>query len=100
MARERPDHTLQATALIDELYLRLVDSGRVTWQDRNHFFAVCARLMRRILTDFARSRHYKKRGVGALPRVPRLEQKISAGLGGVEGSRHTVSRSRNLGQLL
>jgi hypothetical protein len=65
MARERPDHTLKATALIDEVYLRLVDSGRVTWQDRNHFFAVCARLMRRILTDFARSRHYKKRGAGA-----------------------------------
>jgi RNA polymerase sigma factor (TIGR02999 family) len=65
MARERPDHTLQATALIDEVYLRLVDGGRVTWQDRNHFFAVCARLMRRILTDFARSRHYKKRGAGA-----------------------------------
>ncbi len=65
MARERPDHTLQATALIDEVYLRLVDGGRVTWQDRNHFFAVCARLMRRILTDFARSRHYQKRGAGA-----------------------------------
>ena len=65
MARERPDHTLKATALIDEVYLRLVDSGRVTWQDRNHFFAVCARLMRRILTDFARSRHYQKRGAGA-----------------------------------
>lgn len=65
MARERPNHTLQATALIDEVYLRLVDCDRVTWQDRNHFFAVCARLMRRILTDFARSRHYKKRGGGA-----------------------------------
>jgi len=65
MAEERPGHTLQATALIDEVYIRLVDGGRVTWQDRNHFFAVCARLMRRILTDFARSRHYKKRGAGA-----------------------------------
>jgi RNA polymerase sigma-70 factor (ECF subfamily) len=62
MARERPGHTLQATALIDEVYVRLVDCGRVTWQDRNHFFAVCARLMRRILTDFARSRRYLKRG--------------------------------------
>jgi RNA polymerase sigma factor (TIGR02999 family) len=64
MARERPGHTLQATALIDEVYVRLVDGGRVTWQDRSHFFAVCARLMRRILTDFARSRRYKKRGAG------------------------------------
>jgi len=67
MAKERPDHTLQATALIDEVYLRLVDCDRVSWQDRNHFFAVCARLMRRILTDFARSRQYLKRGAGARP---------------------------------
>ncbi len=62
MARERPDHTLQATALIGEVYVRLVDCDNVSWQDRNHFFAVCARLMRRILTDFARSRRYLKRG--------------------------------------
>ena len=61
MALERRNHTLQATALIDEVYVRLVDCDRVSWQDRNHFFAVCARLMRRILTDFARSRHYLKR---------------------------------------
>jgi len=65
MARERPDHTLQATALIDEVYVRLVDCDHVTWQDRNHFFAVCARLMRRILIDFARSRGYLKRGSDA-----------------------------------
>jgi RNA polymerase sigma factor (TIGR02999 family) len=65
MARERSDHTLQATALIDEVYVRLVDCDRVNWQDRNHFFAVCARLMRRILTDFARSRSYVKRGGAA-----------------------------------
>jgi RNA polymerase sigma factor (TIGR02999 family) len=65
MARERPDHTLQTTALINEVYMRLVDFGDVTWQDRAHFFAVCARLMRRILTDFARSRAYLKRGGGA-----------------------------------
>jgi RNA polymerase sigma factor (TIGR02999 family) len=51
--------------LIDEVYLRLVDCDNVSWQDRNHFFAVCARLMRRILTDFARSRRYLKRGGGA-----------------------------------
>jgi RNA polymerase sigma factor (TIGR02999 family) len=67
MSRERVDHTLQATALIDEVYIRLVDCEGVSWQDRNHFFAVCARLMRRILTDFARSRHYLKRGGGAKP---------------------------------
>jgi RNA polymerase sigma factor (TIGR02999 family) len=65
MAQERRDHTLQATALIDEVYVRLVDCSHVSWQDRSHFFAVCARLMRRILTDFARSRQYLKRGAGA-----------------------------------
>lgn len=64
MARERPDHTLQATALIHEVYMRLVDGGSVTWQNRTHFFAVCARLMRRILTDFARARQSQKRGSG------------------------------------
>src|SRR2546422_3309591 len=53
MARERPDHALQTTALVHEVYLRLVDSKQATWQDRAHFFAVSAQLMRRILVDFA-----------------------------------------------
>jgi RNA polymerase sigma-70 factor (ECF subfamily) len=65
MAREESDHTLQTTALINEVYLRLVDLHNMTWQDRAHFFAVCARMMRRILTDFARSRNYQKRGGSA-----------------------------------
>jgi RNA polymerase sigma-70 factor, ECF subfamily len=65
MASERCGHTLQTTALINEVYLRLVDSPQVTWQNRAHFFAICAQLMRRILTDFARSRLYQKRGGGA-----------------------------------
>jgi len=68
MAQERPGHTLQTTALVNEVYLRLVDIREVTWQDRAHFFAVCARLMRRVLTDFARSRGYLKRG-GDSPHV-------------------------------
>jgi RNA polymerase sigma-70 factor, ECF subfamily len=68
MAGERAGHTLQTTALIHETYLRLVDIRRVQWQDRAHFLAVCAQLMRRILIDFARSRGYKKRG-GAVPHV-------------------------------
>jgi RNA polymerase sigma factor (TIGR02999 family) len=68
IARERPGHTLQTTALVNEVYLRLVDIRKLTWQDRAHFFAVCARLMRRVLTDFARSRGYLKRG-GDSPRV-------------------------------
>jgi RNA polymerase sigma-70 factor, ECF subfamily len=65
MAKERVDHTLQTTALVNEVYLRLVDCGQVNWQDRSHFFAVSAQLMRRILIDFARSRDYQKRGGGA-----------------------------------
>jgi RNA polymerase sigma factor (TIGR02999 family) len=62
MRREHLDHTLQTTALINEAYLRLVDLRNVHWQNRAHFFALCARLMRHILVDFARSRHYAKRG--------------------------------------
>jgi RNA polymerase sigma factor (TIGR02999 family) len=68
MAQERPGHVLQTTALVHEVYLRLIDVREVTWQDRAHFLAVCARLMRRVLTDFARSRGYVKRG-GDSPRV-------------------------------
>ena len=67
MAGERPEHTLQATALINEVYLRLVDSPDISWHDRAHFFAICARLMRRILTDFGRSRRRVKRGGEACP---------------------------------
>jgi RNA polymerase sigma factor (TIGR02999 family) len=65
MRRERPDHTLQTTALINEAYLRLVDVRRVQWQDRAHFFAMAARLMRRVLVDHARARSYLKRGGAA-----------------------------------
>jgi RNA polymerase sigma-70 factor, ECF subfamily len=68
MAGEREDHVLQATALVNEVYLRLVDIRRVQWQDRAHFFAMAARLMRRILVDFARAAKNQKRG-GALQRV-------------------------------
>jgi RNA polymerase sigma factor (TIGR02999 family) len=64
MARERPDHTLQATALVNEVYLRLIETDRVQWQNRAHFFAVAARMMRRILVDFARARLNDKRGGG------------------------------------
>jgi len=65
MAAERPDHTLQPTALVNEAYLRLVNLKQMQWQDRAHFFAMAARLMRRILVDVARSRGYQKRGGGA-----------------------------------
>ena len=62
---QRPGHTLQTTALVNEAYLRLIDASQVQWQNRAHFFAVAAHFMRRILVDFARSRNYQKRGGGA-----------------------------------
>ena len=68
MAHERPDHTLQATALVNEAYVRLIEVRHVRWQNRAHFLAVAARTMRRILVDFARARRNEKRG-GDLRRV-------------------------------
>jgi RNA polymerase sigma factor (TIGR02999 family) len=66
MSRERPGHTLQTSALINEAYIRLINWKDVRWQNRSHFFAVSAQLMRRILVDFARDRQYLKRGGGAM----------------------------------
>src|SRR5882672_1292727 len=66
MRGEQPDHTLQTTALVNEVYLRLIDWKNVRWQNRAHFFAVSAQLMRRILVDFARDRQNLKHGGGAL----------------------------------
>ena len=65
MARQSPGHTLQTSALINEAYLRLVDQQSVQWQDRAHFFAVSAQIMRNILIDHARKYSYAKRGAGA-----------------------------------
>ena len=65
IAREAPDHSLQTTGLVNEVYLRLVGVRGVSWHGRPHFLAVCANLMRRILIDFARSRRSLKRGGGA-----------------------------------
>jgi len=62
MLRERPDHTLQTSALVNEAYLRLVDAGQVEWKNRAHFFAISATLMRRILVEFARSHASQKKG--------------------------------------
>jgi RNA polymerase sigma factor (TIGR02999 family) len=66
MGAERPDHTLQTTALVNEAYLRLADQTNLRWQNRAHFFAVAARAMRRILVSYARSQQAQKRGGGAL----------------------------------
>jgi len=62
MSREHPGHTLQTTALVNEAYLRLIDQRHVHWQNRAHFFAIAAQMMRRILVDHARRRQYVKRG--------------------------------------
>ena len=64
MAGERPGHTLQASALVNEAFLKLIDARRVQWKNRAHFFAMSAKLMRRILVDFARRKRYQKRDGG------------------------------------
>src|SRR5512134_1598750 len=67
MARERrAQHTLQTSALVNEAYIRLIGAGGIDWQDRAHFFAVCARIMRRVLVQYARERHARKRGGSAM----------------------------------
>jgi len=75
MRGERKDHTLQSTALVNEAYLRLVDCSKVNWQNRAHFLAISAQLMRRVLVDYARSRLYLKRG-GAVEKAPLEENRI------------------------
>ena len=67
MSCEKPGHLLQTTALLNEAYLRLIDASQVSWQNRAHFFAISAQLMRRILVEFARSRQRQKRGAGIAP---------------------------------
>jgi RNA polymerase sigma factor (TIGR02999 family) len=79
---EREGHTLPATALVHEAFVRLVDGSRVRWQDRAHFFAVAARLMRRVLVDFGRARRSQKRG-GSAERVS-LDEEIAGGGGRIE----------------
>jgi RNA polymerase sigma factor (TIGR02999 family) len=66
MGGQRPDHTLQTTALVNEAYLRLADQTNPSWQNRAHFFAVAARAMRQIVVDYAKSQRAQKRGRGAL----------------------------------
>jgi RNA polymerase sigma-70 factor (ECF subfamily) len=82
MAAEQSGHTLQTTALVHEVYLRLVDAKNVDWQNRVHFYAICARLMRRILVDFARSRNYQKRG----PHFAHVQLEEAATVSAVVGS--------------
>jgi RNA polymerase sigma factor (TIGR02999 family) len=77
MARERAGNSLQATALVNEAYLRLINAKDVAWHDRAHFLAVAARVMRHILVDHARASHYQKRG-GAATRVTLDEELVVA----------------------
>src|ERR1700682_2294662 len=96
MARERDGHTLQTTALINELYLRLSDLKLIDWHDRAHFFALCARQMRRILTDQARARQSHKRGRDAqavsLDSVPVVAPDVSADLAAVDDALNLLAK--------
>lgn len=96
LARERQDHTLQATALVHEAYLRLVDQRRVTWQNRAHFAGVAAQLMRRILIQHARAHHAAKRGGGMqklyLDGTRELAQEASADLLAIDSALENLSR--------
>jgi len=78
LSRERRDHTLQATALINETYLKLIDQREVHWENRTHFFAIAANLMRRILVDYARQKHRGKRGGDAV-KLPLEEAALVVG---------------------
>jgi RNA polymerase sigma factor (TIGR02999 family) len=79
LRRERPGHTLQTTALVHEVYLKLVKQETITWESRSHFFGVAAKLMRQVLIDHARTKHRAKRG-GARDNVP-LENALTVGIG-------------------
>jgi RNA polymerase sigma factor (TIGR02999 family) len=84
LRRERPDHSLEPSALVNELYLKLVDQRQVSWRDRTHFFGVAARMMRHILVDHARRKQSEKRG-GDLTRIT-----LSESLGTPENDRLDV----------
>ena len=92
MQGERPGHLLQATALVNEAYLKLVDIQRMRWQNRAHFFAVAARLMRRILVDAARSQQYQKRG-GRAP-----ARRTGRGAARLAGGARAAGRARRRAQ--
>lgn len=78
LGRERPDHTLQPTALVNEAYLKLIDQTRVDWQNRHHFYGIAAQVMRRILVDHARMHTSEKRGGGA-PQLSLDELNVAGG---------------------
>ncbi|MCA1600321.1 MAG: sigma-70 family RNA polymerase sigma factor [Acidobacteria bacterium] len=79
LSRERAGHTLQTTALVHEVYLKLVKQENIAWESRSHFFGIAAKLMRQILIDYARTKYRAKRG-GEKDKVP-LENALSVGIG-------------------
>jgi RNA polymerase sigma factor (TIGR02999 family) len=95
MAGERSGHSLQTTALVNEAYIRLVDCSRVRWQNRAHFFAISAQLMRRILVDLARKRGYQKRGAGlrclSLDKSPDIFQRSDPDLVALEDALNALA---------
>lgn len=95
LRRERPDHTLQATALVHEAYLQLVDQSQVNWQNRAHFFGAAAQAMRRILVDSARAHQAEKRGAGAdnlpLDEAIGIADKRSSDLIALDDALHTLA---------
>ena len=113
MGRERAGHTLQATALVNEVFVRLIDGERVEWRNRAHFFALAARLMRRILVDSARAHRYQKtwwwragrcteRGVDRLSRAQsrdRRTRRCARGAGGDRRAKSQVVELRYFGGL-
>jgi RNA polymerase sigma factor (TIGR02999 family) len=96
MSGERAGHLLQTSALVNEAYLKLVDSSRVKWQNRAHFITVSAQLMRRILVDFARSQNYQKRGGGmlqvSLAEVMAVSSEKDSDLGALDEALETLAR--------
>ncbi len=102
---ERPDHTLQTQALVNEAYLRLIDQDQVSWRDRAHFFAIAGRMMRRILVDYARRRGYAKHGGQALRVSPDELERLTVDRGAElvaldEALKILASRDQQLAQLV
>jgi RNA polymerase sigma factor (TIGR02999 family) len=93
LARERPGHTLQPTALVHEVYLRLARERKIEWANRAHFFGACARMMRRILVDHARRRQARKR-TGSMTLLGR--DRVEAPVGGENGTVDLIALDRAL----
>jgi RNA polymerase sigma factor (TIGR02999 family) len=99
LLRERRDHSLPATGLVHEAYLRLVDQKRVRWQNRTHFFAVAARVMRRLLVDHARATGASKRGAGLTVSLDAADVDVAIDTAGQDSQLDLIALDRALGKL-